>query len=559
MNSFLYIIAFFTTARAQITSISISSPGGYGTCDSGCCSPNGPCCGGTTNLFTQSVYSQSGVPPNYFIGSLVVTSKTGKIDSFAWLNGAPTNINVDSSWVCGGTTGKICTPNFGQLEIASASTDDRSTSLKCGILISGTCTVTLCVKVCVDLPKWPAASTLQITPSWTPPSACISGVDACFQQYTVDCSTLISDAKSAGLSSSNDFTNAINPSAQYCNVGWYQRNGNLVPPNLAQQTWTNPSDTQYVGLIIGSNISFRLSVPLKVGTSTWFDMDVGGDFFNVQILAIEDPGMPLNMTLSPDPGAAGACGFSCARTGQFTPIPGQQGQTLQAHFVAMSQCCAGAECLAPSFSNIVSMFLPVTGPVSEWQNPDTVDLPRSQALTVGQTWSASLQCITFQGVPAITIASASFNGAQPPDDMGLDTAGFAASAAAVTCTAGSLDNPLRCVATAEVSVTARPGDEGSVKEWCFACGDASGVSSGGAECFNVTTNLCEYMVQPGDTLRAISRRSPLSLPLPTAHCRDLCRAAAARGRRESRGGRAASGDTGPHRIRPPRRRRRRAA
>ena len=418
-------------------------------------------------------------------------------------------------------------------------------------MTSGNCTVTLCVKVCVDMPKWPNVNTLQISPSWTPQSACItqraciSGVDVCFQPYTLDCPRLISDAESAGLNSSSNFINAVNAFTGQCNVGWFQRNSAI--------------EQQNVGLIIGSNISFQLCVPLKVGTSTWFDMDVGGDFFNVQILAIEDPGMPLNMTLSPDPGAAGACGFSCARTGQFTPIPGQQGQTLQAHFVAMSQCCAGAECLAPSFSNIVSMFLPVTGPVSEWQNPDTVDLPRSQALTVGQTWSASLQCITFQGVPAITIASASFNGAQPPDDMGLDTARFAASAAAVTCTAGSLDNPLRCVATAEVSVTARPGDEGSVKEWCFACGDASGVSSGGAECFNVTTNLCEYMVQPGDTLRAISRRSPLSLPLPTAHCRDLCRAAAARGRRESRGGRAASGDTDPHRIRPPRRRRRRAA
>lgn len=235
-------------------------------------------------------------------------------------------------------------------------------------------------------------------------------------------------------------------------------------------------------------------------------MNINGDFFSgTDILAIEDPGLPLNMTVSPLSFNTG-CSYSFCRTVQWTPIPGQENQTWQAHFVATSQCCANGECLPPTSSNIISVFLPVSRPVSVWSK-STVIQAKAWTLTVGESRAINLQCSTFQGVPVISIVSMSLNGAATSSSMGLNVALFQSTASAVTCPAGSPANPLKCTTTAVAMVTASAGDEGSTKQWCFSCGDAAGVESADQlQCITVSTNLCQYQVQHGDTLRAVSRR-----------------------------------------------------
>ena len=358
----------------------------------------------------------------------------------------------------------------------------------------------------------------------------------------------MSTAQTDGLTSSNNFFDAVNgfnTAGGRCYVGWLQRGA--VIPDETPGVWSDPANTQKVGLIVGASTTFQISVPYKVGTSSWFNMNVGGDFFSIDILAIEDPGLPLNMSLTPTTFGGPGCGYSFCRTAQWTPIPGQEDRTWQAHFVATSQCCANGECLSPSSSNIVSVFIVVSGPVSVWSQ-DTLNQVKDWALTVGESQSVSLQCTTFQGVPAINIVNISRNGAAAPDSQGLNLALFQSTAAAVTCAAGSLSDPLRCTATAVATVTADPGDEGSVKQWCFSCGDAAGIRGAAQpQCLTVTTNLCEYQVaraaraapacaadgarrgvpraqvQAGDTLRAVSRRQ-----VPRAHPPSAAAAAAAR-------------------------------
>jgi len=323
------------------------------------------------------------------------------------------------------------------------------------------------------------------------------------------CPVLKSTATLNGLSASNNFIDTISTAEAAngkCFVGWFQRSETDIP-DLNLGVWTDSTNAARVGLIVGSELTFQLTVPLKTtAAGTWFDMSPSGNFFDIDILAIEDPGLPLNMSLSRSVfGTSGSCNYAMCRTGRWTPIRGQEDRTWQAHFVASSQCCANGECLDPSFSSIVSVFLPVSGPISRW-SADTRSLPKSVALTVGESRSLELQCNANHGVPVIAIANMSRNGAPSADGAGLDHALFESTAAAVQCSPGSPANPLRCTATATVLVTAVPGDEGSVREWCFTCGDARGVRVAEETCVRVATRLCEYRVQPGDTLRSVSRR-----------------------------------------------------
>ena len=375
-------------------------------------------------------------------------------------------------------------------------------------MVSGSCSVTVCVKVCVELPRWPTTETLQISPSWDTAATCETGSDLCFKPRVMTCPLLKTTATLNGLSASNNFIDTISHAEATngnCFVGWFQRSGANIP-DLNVGVWSDAVNAARVGLIVGSELTFQLTVPLRTAAGTWFDMSPSGDFFDMDILAIEDPGLPLNMSLSRTVfGTGGSCNYAMCRTGRWTPIRGQEDRTWQAHFVASSQCCANGACLNPTFSSIVSVFLPVTGPVSRW-SADTLRLPTTVALTVGESRSLELECTANHGVPVIAMANMSRNGAASRDGAGLDRALFDSTAAAVQCSHGSPANPLRCTAKATVLLTAVPGDEGSVREWCFTCGDAGGVRPAEETCVRVATRLCEYRVQPGDTLRSISRR-----------------------------------------------------
>eukprot|EP00292_Cryptomonas_paramecium_P006866 CAMPEP_0113682826 /NCGR_PEP_ID=MMETSP0038_2-20120614/12904_1 /TAXON_ID=2898 /ORGANISM="Cryptomonas paramecium" /LENGTH=463 /DNA_ID=CAMNT_0000601989 /DNA_START=413 /DNA_END=1805 /DNA_ORIENTATION=- /assembly_acc=CAM_ASM_000170 len=339
-------------------------------------------------------------------------------------------------------------------------------------------------------------------------------VDLCYKQHLTTCPDLLTSAEANGVATiaNNNFQATVNAiDASSCYFGWFQRDSAAnALPDVNVGAWTDSTKTSNVGNIVGSQLQFQLGIPFQAtvngATSTWFTTTFGGDFtMDIDIVAVEDPGLPLNMTLSRTFAGGSTCAQSYCRNVAFTPVPSQQGATWQAHFIGRSQCCANGECRSPVFSNLLSVFLTVNPPVSRW-SADTLALASDPNVTVGEAYLHMLQCITYSGVPTVRLASASLNGAPTASAMGLDLARLARTAANVTCDYGNVTNPLKCTASAEFAVTPVAGDEGSVREWCVECSDASGVGPAQTKCVRLTTNLCEYQVQAGDTLRSIARR-----------------------------------------------------
>jgi len=212
-----------------------------------------------------------------------------------------------------------------------------------------------------------------------------------------------------------------------------------------------------------------------------------GEVLTLKLL--DDPGMPIGMTVSPFQGPCEGGMYQCWSVG-WTPHAGQEGRVHEVAFVAVGpemDATPGA-CLG-KMSMQYRVRIPVAVPVSEWVVPGGEEEGDG---VVGTRFVRELRCKSNYR-PMIKLAGTGEMRGASLDLVEVKDLGMGWSEAAY-----------------HFAYTPMRGDEGSLKEWMFSCGDDQGVDHSLATTVRVRTRLCSYTASEGETLASMTRRYQLS-------------------------------------------------
>ena len=241
----------------------------------------------------------------------------------------------------------------------------------------------------------------------------------------------------------------------------------------------------------GIRVGELLIVELRLRT-----LDYGGV---VIITPVEDPGLPIGAHLTDDT----PCGeYVICRNLTWTPRKGQEDKVHNAHVVGHSESTL-AKALNPCdkvYTAETLFSIKVLKPVSSWIEPaldigEYSDDPQDMNAWTGNAWVGTEFKVTLR-------CKSNY---MPRIDMS-PTGGPAHFAC--ESTEDLMDG--NRIATYVFRFTPVRGDEGSLKDWEFHCGDDQDVNARLRRKVRVKTKLCSYSVAAGDTLSTMTRRYQLT-------------------------------------------------
>uniref|UniRef100_A0A7S0TKP5 Uncharacterized protein n=1 Tax=Hemiselmis andersenii TaxID=464988 RepID=A0A7S0TKP5_HEMAN len=161
---------------------------------------------------------------------------------------------------------------------------------------------------------------------------------------------------------------------------------------------SDPSAPFPLGVRVGETYTFSINIVCPDSTGV------------IEILAIEDPGVPLGLEASPTSRSCAGAGVSACRTVTFTPRKGLAGTMHEARFVARNTP-AGGIC-DPVESEVLVVRLPVAKPFISFTLPQTE--ARFKEVPIGAVYEDDLVCDGDNYDGEVRFLNMSFNGVTRP-------------------------------------------------------------------------------------------------------------------------------------------------